>query len=65
MRKNLQDCGGVNMDGIYKEKPAVANLGIIVFHNALESQECKCVQIRWIPPYQQTEEIETLLDEFL
>lgn len=53
------------MDGIYKEKPAVANLGIIMFFKALESQECKCVQIRWIPPYQQTQEIETLLDEFL
>lgn len=55
----------MKMEGIYKDKPAVANLGIIMFYEALEAQECKCVQIKWIPPYQQTEEIEELLDEFL
>ncbi len=53
------------MDGIYKDKPAIANLGIIMFYKALEAQECKCTQIRWIPPYQQSEEIVELLDEFL
>lgn len=53
------------MDGIYKEKLAVANLGIIMFYKALDSQGCKCTQIRWIPPYNQTEEIGELLDEFL
>ncbi|MCI5848105.1 MAG: hypothetical protein SOZ54_08730 [Candidatus Limiplasma sp.] len=53
------------MDGIYKEKPAVANLGIMLFYNALEAQDCTCTQIEWVPPYKQSEEIDELLDEFL
>ena len=51
------------MDGIYKEKPAVANLGIMLFYNALEAQDCTCTQIEWVPPYKQSEEIDELLDE--
>lgn len=53
------------MDGIYKEKPAVANLGIMMFYNALVAQDCECTQIEWTLPYKQPEEIEELLDEFL
>ena len=53
------------MEGIYKEKPAVANLGIQLFYQALEDQDCRCTQIEWTPPFKQTEEIEELLDEFL
>ena len=53
------------MEGIYKEKPAVANLGIRLFYDALEAQDCECTQIDWMPPYKQTEEIDELLDEFL
>lgn len=51
--------------GIYKEKPAVANLGIALFYQALVKQGCECVQIEWTPPVKQSEEIERLLDEFL
>ncbi len=51
--------------GIYKDKPAVANLGIMLFYQALADQGCKCVQINWIPEYKQSEEIGKLLDEFL
>ena len=50
---------------IYKEKPAVANLGIMLFYQALENQGCRCTQIEWIPEYEKSEEIEELLDEFL
>lgn len=53
------------MEGIYKEKPAVANLGIQIFYDALVAQGCKCTQIEWTPPVKQSEEIEELLDEFL
>ena len=53
------------MEGIYKHKPRVANLGILLFYKALEAQNCDCTQIEWTPPYKQPEEIEELLDEFL
>ena len=53
------------MEGIYKEKPAVANIGIKIFYDALVSQDCRCTQIEWMPPLKQSEEIENLLDEFL
>jgi len=53
------------MEGIYTEKPRVANLGIWMFYQSLENQDCQCAQIEWTPPYQQPEEIEELLDEFL
>lgn len=53
------------MDGIYKEKPAVANLGIMLFYKSMEKQDVKCTQIEWTPPFKQSEEIEELLDEFL
>ena len=53
------------MEGIYKQKPRVANLGILLFYKALEAQNCDCTQIEWTPPYKQPEEIEELLDEFL
>ena len=51
--------------GIYKKKPAVANLGIALFYQALVQQGCECTQIEWTPPVKQSEEIEQLLDEFL
>ena len=51
--------------GIYKEKPAVANLGIALFYQALVNQGCECTQIEWTPPVKQSEEIEQLLDDFL
>ena len=54
-----------NEAGIYKKKPAVANLGIMLFYQALENQGCKCTQIEWVPEYEKSEEIEELLDEFL
>ena len=53
------------MEGIYKEKPAVANIGIQLFYQALEDQDTRCTQVEWTPPFKQTEEIENLLDEFL
>lgn len=53
------------MEGIYKQKPRVANLGILLFYKALEAHNCDCTQIEWTPPYKQPEEIEELLDEFL
>ena len=53
------------MEGIYKKKPAVANLGIRLFYDALEKQGCECTQIVWVPPFKQEDEIEELLDEFL
>lgn len=53
------------MDSLYKDKPAVANLGIIMFYKALEAQGCKCTQIMWQPPQEQSKEILELLDEFL
>ena len=54
-----------NEAGVYQEKPAVANLGIMLFYEALEQQQCECTQISWIPAYKQSEETEALLDEFL
>ena len=51
--------------GIYKEKPSVANIGIMLFYQALVDQKCDCVQLNWTPEYQQSEEIQELLDEFL
>ena len=51
--------------GIYKEKPLVANIGIMLFYQALVDQKCECVQINWTPEYKQSEEIQELLDEFL
>lgn len=54
-----------NSQGIYKEKPSVANLGIMLFYKALQMQDCDCTHIEWMPPYQQEAEIEELLDEFL
>lgn len=53
------------MEGIYTEKPSVANLGIRMFFDALEAQDCQCTQIEWTPPFKQSDEIEDLLDEFL
>lgn len=53
------------MDGIYKEKPAVANLGIMLFYDALVKQGCECTQIQWTPPFKQEKEIDELLDELL
>lgn len=50
---------------IYQDKPAVANLGIMLFYEALAKQGCECTQIDWTPPCQQPKEIEELLDEFL
>ena len=35
--------------GIYKEKPSVANIGIMLFYQALVDQKCECVQINWTP----------------
>lgn len=51
--------------GIYKDKPSVANIGIMLFYQALVDQKCECTQINWVPEYKQSEEIEDLLDEFL
>ena len=53
------------VNGVYVEKPAVANLGIVLFYNALEAQKTECTQIQWLPPFQQDQEMEELLDEFL
>ncbi len=53
------------MEGIYKEKPAVANLGIKIFYDAMVAQNVKTTQIEWMPPVKQSEEIEEMLDEFL
>lgn len=61
----MEDSRKTKPETIYKEKPAVANIGIMLFYQALESQGCKCAQIDWVPGYKQTEEIEELLDEFL
>lgn len=53
------------MDGIYQEKPKVANLGIQFFFEALAAQDCDCTQIMWMPPIKRSEEIEELLDDLL
>ncbi|MGI6634650.1 MAG: hypothetical protein ACOX55_04785 [Christensenellales bacterium] len=53
------------MKGIYQEKPKIANLGIWIFYQSLENQDCECTQIEWTPPYSQDKDIEALLDEFL
>ncbi len=53
------------MDGIYPQKPRVANLGIQFFYDALVRQDCECTQIEWMPLAPQTEEIEELLDDLL
>ena len=47
------------------KKPRVINIGIQNFYSALESQDVKCTQIQWVPPFKQDEEIEELLDMFL
>ena len=48
-----------------KQLPSVANLGIMMFYDALVMQEAQCVQVEWVPPVKQSAEIEELLDEFL
>ncbi|MBR4150737.1 MAG: hypothetical protein IKR08_05130 [Firmicutes bacterium] len=48
-----------------KEIPSVANLGIMMFYDALVTQGSRCVQVEWVPPVKQSAEIEELLDEFL
>jgi|GEM_PF-291987 hypothetical protein len=48
-----------------KEIPSVANLGIMMFYDALVTQGSKCVQVEWVPPVKQSAEITELLDEFL
>ena len=53
------------MENVFQEKPSVVNLGIMLFYEALEAQDCECKQIKWTPPYRQSEEIDDLLDEFL
>ena len=53
------------MDGIYQEKPKVANLGIQFFYEALAAQGCDCTQIMWMPPMQPSKETEALLDDLL
>ena len=67
MCENLQRMGAlINVNTkVYQDKPRVANLGIALFFRSLEAQDCECCQIRWIPPFEQTEEIEELLGEFL
>lgn len=50
---------------IPKGKPSVANLGIKIFYDSMAMQGTKCVQIEWVPPFKQSDEIEQLLDEFL
>lgn len=50
---------------VQENKPRVINIGIQTFYNALETQEVKCTQIQWVPPFKQDEEIEELLDMFL
>ena len=50
---------------IYKCKPSVANLGIMIFYDALVDQGCTCTQIEWTPPVKQSEEIEDMLDDLL
>lgn len=54
-----------NNPGIYKEKPSVANLGIMIFYDGLVSQGVTSTQIEWTPPVKQSEEIENLLDDIL
>ncbi len=55
----------IRVENIYQDKPSVANLGIMLFYEALEAQGCECTQLQWMPPYQQSEEMDDLLDEFL
>ena len=55
----------VQGEGIYKKKPAVANLGIMIFYDALVAQGCECTQIEWQPPVKQSQEIEDLLSDLL
>lgn len=54
-----------NAAGIYVKKPAVANLGILMFYQALSDQKCKCTQLNWTPDYETESDIKELLDEFL
>ena len=60
-----QETGAAPKTGIYKYKPAVANVGIMLFYQALVDQDCDCVQVSWVPEYEQSEEIAEMLDEFL
>lgn len=53
------------MEALPTAKPVVANLGIMLFYTALESQGCECTQIEWYPDYEKPAEIAALLDEFL
>lgn len=53
------------MDGIYEEKPSIANIGIRFFYDALVTQDCECTQIEWMPPIVTSTEIEELLDDLL
>ncbi len=53
------------MEGIYKNKPSVANIGIMIFYNSMKDQGCETVQIDWLPPYKQPDDIEKLLEIYL
>ena len=48
-----------------KNKPSVANIGIKIFYDSMVAQGTKCIQLDWVPPFRQSDEIKQLLDEFL
>lgn len=50
------------MKGIYKNKPSIANLGIMRFYEALINQGVHCTQIEWMPPFQQKKDIQDILN---
>ena len=48
-----------------KNKPSVANIGIKIFYDSMVAQGTKRIQLDWVPPFRQSDEIKQLLDEFL
>ena len=48
-----------------KNKPSVANIGIKIFYDSMVAQGTKSIQLDWVPPFRQSDEIKQLLDEFL
>ena len=45
-----------------KEKPAVINIGLQRFYDALTAQDVKAVQLEWRPPYKGNDKVKKLLD---
>lgn len=43
----------------------VVNIGLSMFYEALRAQDVDAISLEWRPPFRQSEEIQSLLDDLL